>query len=86
MKQELSASKVFSSMAVFDMLRDQLHLVFYSITQCVTGKVSLDRVNDFLHNVCLFVMFPIHRPLMLISSDRTFGHLFREGDGRFVYG
>lgn len=52
MKQELSASKVFSSMTVFDMLRDQLHLVFYSITQLVTGRVSLDRVNDFLHNVC----------------------------------
>jgi len=51
MKQPLSASKVFSSITVFDMLRDQLHMVLYAVTQAVTGKVSLDRVNDFLHNV-----------------------------------
>lgn len=59
MKQELSASKVFSSMAVFDMLRDQLHMVFYAITQLVTGKVSLNRVDDFLKNVCNPLFFHI---------------------------
>lgn len=53
MKQELSASKVFSSMSVFDLLRDQLHMVFYCVTQSVAGKVSLDRVNDFLHDVSI---------------------------------
>lgn len=52
MKEELNASKVFSSMAVFDMLRDQLHMVFQSITQTMTGKVSIDRVADFLRKVC----------------------------------
>ncbi|KAG6857595.1 hypothetical protein H0H87_010163 [Tephrocybe sp. NHM501043] len=57
MKEDLSASKVFSSMAVFDMLRDQLHMVFYAITQLVTGKVSIDRVNDFLHNTELLDSF-----------------------------
>ncbi|KAG6891401.1 hypothetical protein C0992_007625 [Termitomyces sp. T32_za158] len=57
MKQELSASKVFSSMAVFDMLRDQLHMVFYAITQLVTGKVSLNRVDDFLQNTELLDAF-----------------------------
>ncbi|KAJ7233850.1 P-loop containing nucleoside triphosphate hydrolase protein [Mycena haematopus] len=48
MKQELNASKVFSSMTVFDMLRNSLQLVFLSITQLMTGKVSLDRVDSFL--------------------------------------
>ncbi|KAJ7041082.1 P-loop containing nucleoside triphosphate hydrolase protein [Mycena alexandri] len=48
MKQELNASKVFSSMTVFDMLRSSLQLVFLSITQLMTGKVSLDRVDGFL--------------------------------------
>ncbi|KAG6885716.1 hypothetical protein C0993_010889 [Termitomyces sp. T159_Od127] len=57
MKQDLSASKVFSSMAVFDMLRDQLHMVFYAITQLVTGKVSLNRVDDFLQNTELLDAF-----------------------------
>ncbi|KAJ7705435.1 P-loop containing nucleoside triphosphate hydrolase protein [Mycena rosella] len=50
MKQELNASKVFSSITVFDMLRSSLQLVFLSITQLMTGKVSLDRVDDFLRN------------------------------------
>ncbi|KAJ6611201.1 hypothetical protein B0H10DRAFT_2165893 [Mycena sp. CBHHK59/15] len=36
------------SMTVFDMLRSSLQLVFLSITQLMTGKVSLDRVDDFL--------------------------------------
>ncbi|KAF8058246.1 hypothetical protein FPV67DRAFT_1565726 [Lyophyllum atratum] len=57
MKQELNASKVFSSMTVFDMLRDQLHMVFYLINQVVTGKVSIDRVNDFLQNTELLDIF-----------------------------
>ncbi len=38
-------------MSVFDMLRDQLHMVFNSITDTMTGKVSLDRMTDFLRNV-----------------------------------
>ncbi|KAF5377185.1 hypothetical protein D9615_006331 [Tricholomella constricta] len=57
MRQELSASTVFSSMTVFDMLRDQLHMVFYAVNQVVTGKVSIDRVNDFLQNTELLDSF-----------------------------
>lgn len=48
MKGELNASKVFSAMSVFNMLREQLHMVSYSITMSMTGKVSLDRVTEFL--------------------------------------
>ncbi|KAJ7814135.1 P-loop containing nucleoside triphosphate hydrolase protein [Mycena olivaceomarginata] len=43
MKQSLTASKVFSSMSVFDMLRNQLHFIFWALSQAITGKVSLDR-------------------------------------------
>ncbi|THU91650.1 ATP-binding cassette transporter [Dendrothele bispora CBS 962.96] len=50
MKQELTASKVFSTMTVIDMFREQLYIIFASITSTVSGKVSLDRINDFLHN------------------------------------
>ncbi|KAJ7293178.1 hypothetical protein C8J57DRAFT_1703993 [Mycena rebaudengoi] len=57
MKEELSASKVFSSMSVFDMLRNQLHFIFWALSQTVTGKVSLDRVNDFLHKTELLDEF-----------------------------
>lgn len=37
-KEELSASTVFSSMAVFEMLRDQLHITFYTIPVLIQGK------------------------------------------------
>ncbi|KAF9015463.1 ATP-binding cassette transporter [Cyathus striatus] len=57
MKRELSASIVFSSMSVFDMLRDQLHMVFFFVGQAVTGKVSLDRISDFLRNTELLDSF-----------------------------
>jgi len=46
-----SASRVFSSMAVFDMLRDQLHIVLWGASATIQGKVSLDRLTEFLNEV-----------------------------------
>jgi len=43
--------------SVFDLLRDQLHTVFWMIPPLLQAKVSLDRADDFLHNVrdnCLY--------------------------------
>ncbi|KAJ7462775.1 P-loop containing nucleoside triphosphate hydrolase protein [Mycena galericulata] len=64
MKQDLSASIVFSSMSVFDMLRNQLQFIFWAVSQAITGKplildlqVSLDRVNEFLHETELLDSF-----------------------------
>jgi hypothetical protein len=51
MKEPLSVSKVFSTLSVFDLLKNQLHAALHIMSQVVTGKVSLDRLNDFLHNV-----------------------------------
>ena len=48
----LSASVVFSSMAVFEMLRDQLHITFYTVPVIIQAKVSLDRLTSYLNNVC----------------------------------
>nr|GAT43358.1 ATP-binding cassette transporter [Mycena chlorophos] len=50
MKQELSASIVFSSMAVFDVLRVQIGFALYCIGFTVRAKVSLERVDEFLRN------------------------------------
>ncbi|KAH9972688.1 hypothetical protein BJV74DRAFT_879749 [Russula compacta] len=44
------ASAVFPSMAVFDLLRDQLHGIFLLTSTLIQAKVSLDRVDHFLHN------------------------------------
>ncbi|KAJ7172815.1 hypothetical protein C8R43DRAFT_1208856 [Mycena crocata] len=45
------------TMPVFDMLRNQLHMATYRIIQFVDAKVSLDRINDFLHNTELLDSF-----------------------------
>ncbi|KAF8157942.1 P-loop containing nucleoside triphosphate hydrolase protein [Crassisporium funariophilum] len=50
MKEELDASKIFSSMAVFSMLREEIQRVFWSLSTIIQGKVSLDRLDDFLQN------------------------------------
>ncbi|PBK89704.1 hypothetical protein ARMGADRAFT_1167459 [Armillaria gallica] len=73
MKQKLSASKVFSSMSVFDMLRDQLHMVLNSITDTMTGKVSLDRMTDFLRNTELLDSFT--------EKENTIDLLTADSDG-----
>ncbi|KAH8835448.1 hypothetical protein DL96DRAFT_1730898 [Flagelloscypha sp. PMI_526] len=57
MGERLTASKVFSCLTVFDMLRDQLHTIFWAVTQSLTAKVSLDRVDDFLRNTELLDSF-----------------------------
>ncbi|KIM77159.1 hypothetical protein PILCRDRAFT_12326 [Piloderma croceum F 1598] len=47
MKQELSASVVFSSMAVFQMFQGSLQRLFFILPALLRAKVSLDRFNTF---------------------------------------
>lgn len=44
------ASKVFSSMAVFDILRNLLHHSSRNLATCIRAKVSLDRIGSFLRD------------------------------------
>ncbi|CCO37550.1 ATP-binding cassette transporter abc4 Short=ABC transporter abc4 [Rhizoctonia solani AG-1 IB] len=48
-KQKLTASIVFSSIGVFDVLRNQLHMLSWEIPLIVQAKVSIDRIDEFLH-------------------------------------
>ncbi|KAI0711030.1 hypothetical protein C8T65DRAFT_739602 [Cerioporus squamosus] len=57
MGRVLTASRVFSSMAVFDVLRDQLHMIFGMMPAIIQAKVSLDRVSDFLNKTELLDEF-----------------------------
>ncbi|KAL1937768.1 hypothetical protein VTO73DRAFT_12921 [Trametes versicolor] len=57
MGRELTASRVFSSMSVFDVLRDQLHTVFSLVPSMIQAKVSLDRITEFLHETELLDEF-----------------------------
>ncbi|KAH9166017.1 hypothetical protein EDB89DRAFT_2076263 [Lactarius sanguifluus] len=52
-----AASAVFSSMAVFDLIREQLQSIFWMIPMFIRTRVSLDRVNDFLHDTELLDEF-----------------------------
>ncbi|KAJ3931939.1 MAG: hypothetical protein NXY57DRAFT_961301 [Lentinula lateritia] len=50
MKEELNASKVFSSMVVFDKFNNLLRMAIFLTTQALNGKVSLDRITNFLYD------------------------------------
>ncbi|KAF8610641.1 hypothetical protein BDV93DRAFT_484022 [Ceratobasidium sp. AG-I] len=47
-KQSLDASVVFSSIAVFDVLRDRMRQMLRVIPALIQAKVSLDRISEFL--------------------------------------
>ncbi|KAJ7041996.1 multidrug resistance-associated ABC transporter [Mycena alexandri] len=76
MKQELNASKVFSSMTVFDMFRAQLHEFFATMTSLVTGRVSLDRLDDFLRQT----------ELLDVCSDESTSNSFPLSDDNDTIG
>ncbi|KAF8758900.1 P-loop containing nucleoside triphosphate hydrolase protein [Rhizoctonia solani] len=57
-KQELTASIVFSSIGVFDVLRSQLHMLAWQIPAAVQAKVSIDRIDEFLHQVPRLYLVP----------------------------
>ncbi|KAJ3508927.1 hypothetical protein NLJ89_g5494 [Agrocybe chaxingu] len=62
MKEDLNASKIFSSMAVFSILREQLHRIAWQTMMMIEGKVSLDRVNKFLQTAELLDAFAGTQP------------------------
>ncbi|QRW00073.1 ABC transporter transmembrane region [Ceratobasidium sp. AG-Ba] len=47
-KKRLDASTAFSSIGVLDLMRGQLWILFRQIPLTIQGKVSLDRIGDFL--------------------------------------
>ncbi|KAJ6603499.1 P-loop containing nucleoside triphosphate hydrolase protein [Mycena vulgaris] len=69
MGESLNASKVFSSMTVFDLLRESIAEVTYRLSALMSGKVSLDRVNDFLKKTELLDAFTEKQTPDLFASD-----------------
>ncbi|PBK97861.1 P-loop containing nucleoside triphosphate hydrolase protein [Armillaria gallica] len=57
MHRQLTAAIVFSSITVFEILRQKFRLVVNGIPAIVQAKVSLDRVNDFLRRTELLDAF-----------------------------
>ncbi|KAI0344119.1 multidrug resistance-associated ABC transporter [Trametopsis cervina] len=48
MKQQLTAARIFSSMAVFEVLQESMHMIFGMLPMMIQAKVSLDRTSAFL--------------------------------------
>ncbi|KAJ7807314.1 hypothetical protein B0H14DRAFT_3483418 [Mycena olivaceomarginata] len=83
--QDLSASKVFSSMGVFDLLRNQLWFAFHCISTAVNGKVSLDRLDDFLHNTELLDTFTSKENLEITAPNEPASNLIGFRDATFAW-
>ncbi|KAI0666643.1 multidrug resistance-associated ABC transporter [Trametes maxima] len=56
-KGELTASKLFSSNAAFIMIQMEMHAIFFIIPVLTQARVSLDRINEFLHETELLDEF-----------------------------
>ncbi|KAJ7700269.1 hypothetical protein B0H16DRAFT_1642910 [Mycena metata] len=71
MGQPLNASKVFSSMTIFDMLRYKTTFLTYWLNNVMTGKVSLDRVDAFLKETELLDAFDEKEAPILFAPDAS---------------
>ncbi|EIN07964.1 P-loop containing nucleoside triphosphate hydrolase protein [Punctularia strigosozonata HHB-11173 SS5] len=48
MHQELTASRIFTSISVFSILQNSVARMTYQLPMLLNAKVSMDRINDFL--------------------------------------
>ncbi|KAJ6512183.1 multidrug resistance-associated ABC transporter [Mycena vitilis] len=70
MGQELTASIVFSSLAVFDgILRVQIRNVMNRVHVIIQGKVSLDRVDSFLRTTELLDSYSLQDPVASVMEE-----------------
>ncbi|KAG8702087.1 hypothetical protein FRC09_004964 [Ceratobasidium sp. 395] len=63
----LDASIVFSSISVLQVLRNQLHWLFWQIPRVIQGKVSLDRFNEFLIKTELLDVYTRKEPTAVVE-------------------
>ncbi|KAI0068079.1 P-loop containing nucleoside triphosphate hydrolase protein [Artomyces pyxidatus] len=78
MKQELRPSTAFSSLAIFTMLSDQFHRIFFAAPRMIQAKISMDRITDFLHNTELLDKYT--------ATDEPVGVRMQNDDNRNVIG
>ncbi|KAF7320184.1 ATP-binding cassette transporter [Mycena kentingensis (nom. inval.)] len=77
MQKSLDASKVFSSMAIFEILRNQLAYFFRFLNLAVTARVSLDRLDSFLRDTELLDRYS-QNPLSDIEAEEDHRIGFRD--------
>ncbi|KAI0782172.1 multidrug resistance-associated ABC transporter [Abortiporus biennis] len=57
MNKELTASLVFPAMTIFSLIEEHFSDIFSMLPSIIQAKVSLDRINDFLHDTELLDKF-----------------------------
>jgi hypothetical protein len=72
-------------MAVFDLLRSQMWFTFYCISTAVNGKVSLDRLDDFLHNTELLDSFISKETPEIIAPNEPSSNAIGFKDATFAW-
>ncbi|OCH87305.1 multidrug resistance-associated ABC transporter [Obba rivulosa] len=85
MKQELTASKVFSSMAAFDLLSACLHRVLGFIPMLIQGKVSLERVGQYLYKTELLDRFSQSEEELRIPQPESSSDVIRIREAAFTW-
>ncbi|KAJ7662659.1 hypothetical protein DFH06DRAFT_1471446 [Mycena polygramma] len=73
MKQPLTPAVVFSSIAIFDSLGTMIHQFLYYLNNVITGKVSLDRIDTFLHQTELLDQFTADATVLQETPDPGIG-------------
>ncbi|KAJ7776222.1 P-loop containing nucleoside triphosphate hydrolase protein [Mycena metata] len=71
MKQRLTASSVFSSMAIFEILSGQLWFTFEGTSMVIKARVSLNRLNDFLNQTELLDSFTSNDAPATVIADEA---------------
>ncbi|KAF9077569.1 P-loop containing nucleoside triphosphate hydrolase protein, partial [Rhodocollybia butyracea] len=81
MKKELTASTVFSSLAVFEMIRTRVRVIVINIPTLVQGKVALDRLDEFLRKTEMLDRFILLQSEPNLSDHSLIG--FRDAEFRW---
>ncbi|KZV74802.1 P-loop containing nucleoside triphosphate hydrolase protein [Peniophora sp. CONT] len=85
MKRQLTPAIIFSSMAVFDLLRDQLRLAAMLLPTIVDAKVSLDRVTEFFQHAELLDIYVNKSAIINVEADRHAPDAIGFKDARFTW-
>ncbi|KAI0085657.1 multidrug resistance-associated ABC transporter [Irpex rosettiformis] len=71
MKEQLTPSRIFPCMSVFQILRFHFLGFSQSLNILSSGKVALDRINKFLHETELLDTFNTDKPSIELTSPPT---------------
>ncbi|KAI0076666.1 multidrug resistance-associated ABC transporter [Panus rudis PR-1116 ss-1] len=64
MKQQLTASRIFASITVFNNIENGFHEVFHFIPMILRAKVALDRMTEFLYETELLDQYTKHKDVI----------------------